>query len=234
MNSIKSILTDLIEQFKGKANIEGISEAIDRQLQEIVETYNQIQYETALDTANGTQLDKIGEIVGLTRAEAALLCGKTIYLEVLDDEPYRKYLKYQSFKNSNDCTYYDLIKTMKMVWNVDEIDYKEDEDFPATIFLSSPTMQSGKPVDLSDIPPIHPAGVGVTFLFLVKTLIEVHSEISYILYGNPLCNTIDCGVYPETATLGNASEAKINSGAGIEVYENDYIASGTQKCGIYF
>lgn len=231
MNSIKSVITDLLEQFKGKPNIDGVSAAVDRQIQELVDAYNQIQYETALYTAYGVQLDKIGDIVGLTRAEAGLLCGDTIYLDVLDDETYRKYLKYQAFKNSNDCTYYDLVKAMKMVWDVDEIDYIEDPDYPATIILSTPTMSGGEPVDLSEIPPIHPAGVGLTFLFLVKTVIEVHCTISYISYGTPLCGTIDCGTYPETATLGKTEITEINSDALIDVFENEYTLSGTTAIG---
>ncbi len=194
MNEINSIISDLLEQFKGKTNIEALCEVFDKQIKELTDTFDRIQYETSLDTAVGKQLDRIGEIVGLTRAEAALLCGDKISF-VMDDETYRKYLKYEAYRGSNSCTYYDLINALKMVWgDTGEIRYSEDAEFPATIILDLSTGND-ETLHLGDIPPIKPAGVSIEYKTGLARKIRITHNINYYISGIE-CGTHYCGTYP--------------------------------------
>lgn len=66
---INKIETDLLEQFRNRKNIAAVCDAIDKQTAAIAETLTAIAYETDIDTAVGAQLDRIGNIVGLTRSD---------------------------------------------------------------------------------------------------------------------------------------------------------------------
>lgn len=190
---IKGIESDLLEQFKGRPNTAVICSAINNQLDMLAEVFEKIAFTADIDTAVGKQLDCIGDIVGLTRAEAGLLCGRTIYFESVDDERYRRYLKYKAFRNSNDCTYNSLVKAMQAILGKDvKIGYEENKDFPATIILD--VMGDGK-IYLGEIPPIKPAGVNVEYKVEERTKIEVTHEIKVYISGI-VCGTHFCGTYP--------------------------------------
>lgn len=192
---IKGVETDLLEQFRNRPNTEALCAAINRQLDILVSVFEQIAFNTNIDNAAGKQLDSIGNIVGLTRAEASLLCGKTIYFESLDDERYRRYLKYKAFRNSNDGTYNSLVKAMQAVLGSDvTIAYEEDKDFPATIILDIMGDNSEK-IYLGEIPPIKPAGVSVEYKVKERAKIEV-SHILEVYISGIACGTHFCGTYP--------------------------------------
>lgn len=199
MTELKAIITDLLEQFRGKKNIEALCDVLDKQVQDIAAVYDQIAYETSVETAVGKQLDRIGDIVGLTRAEAALLCGEKINFDVLEDEKYRKYLKYQSYRASNSCTYYDLINALKMVWgDSGDIHYIEDAASPATIVLDLSAGDDGA-LHLGDIPAIKPAGVDIEYKVGLMRNIRISHEVHYYLSGIA-CGTHYCGTYPPKRT----------------------------------
>lgn len=192
---IKSIESDFPEQFKHRNNTYKICTALDRQINEFANAVEQILSLTNINVATGTQLDRIGEIVGLTRAEAGLLCGQSIYFDVVDDDRYRKYLKYKAFRNSNDCTYYSLINAMKEILGSSTvIEYSEDEGYPATIILDIQPA-SGETLNLGDIPPIKPAGVKVEYKVDELTTIEISHDIRFY-FGGIACGTHYCGTYP--------------------------------------
>lgn len=196
-NEILGIITDLLEQFKGKPNIEALCDVFDKQIKELTDAFDAIQYETSLDTAVGKQLDRIGDILGLTRAEAALLCGESIQFEVLNDERYRKYLKYAAYRSSNGCTYYDLIDALKAVWgDSGTIKYIENKNYPATIILDLSTGD-GETLHLGDIPAIKPAGVNIEYRTSISSKIKITHEIHWYV-GGIACGTHYCGTYPDT------------------------------------
>lgn len=198
MNDILGISTDLLEQFKGKPNIEALCKVLDNQIKQLTDTFDKIEYETSLDTARGKQLDKIGEIVGLTRAEGALLCGEKINFNVLDDARYRKYLKYAAYMGSNSCTYYDLINSLQMVWgDTGTVKYIEDSTKPATIVLELSTGNE-ETLHLGDIPSIKPAGVDIQYRISLTRKIRIAHEIHFYTSGIA-CGTHYCGTYPSKA-----------------------------------
>ena len=92
---VATLKNDLVEQFRGKANIEALMEVIGAQLQQVYDFYDQLRQDRGVHTAVGKQLDGVGDIVVMTRMEAGKLAGDPIPFEVIDDETYRRYLIYK-------------------------------------------------------------------------------------------------------------------------------------------
>lgn len=158
-------LRDLPQQFQGKRNIEILIKAFARQMQELEEVYSDIRNKTDLDYAEGQNLDYVGTIIPLTRKEAGELAGIGDTDPVISDERYRRFLRYQNLVNTNECTYYDIMEGISLLWeNPPFIHYEERPGRPATIFLRLPdyslddedAMKSRKLV-------IRSAGVGLIY-----------------------------------------------------------------------
>ncbi len=193
---INKIETDLLEQFRNRKNITAICDAIDRQTKDLADALTAIAFETDIDSAVGAQLDRIGNIVGLTRSEAGVLCGQTGYFDIVDDELYRKYLKYKAFRNSSDCTYQLIITAMRAILGTTaKINYEEDDNFPATIILDIRTNGEDE-VFVGGIPPIKPAGVNVEYKVDTRSTIEISHNIMHYTSGLA-CGTHFCGEWPK-------------------------------------
>lgn len=85
---VVALKKDLVEQFRGKANIEALVEVIGAQFQQVYDFYDQLRYNRDVYTAVGKNLDGVGDIAVLTRMEAAQIAGDPIPFEVIDDERY--------------------------------------------------------------------------------------------------------------------------------------------------
>lgn len=193
---IKKIITDVIEQFKSGENTNALCNAIDKQISDLMAACDQVQLLTNIDAAEGKQLDNIGDILCLTRSQAALLCGDTIFFEEMTDEPYRRYLKYKAIRDASDCTYYSLISSLKAILGEDaSIVYSEDADYPATILLDI-TPNNDDKVYLDAIPPIKSAGVTVRYITSYGTTIEIAHDLTHYK-SEILCGTHYCGTWPE-------------------------------------
>lgn len=152
---------DLLEQFKDKPVIEALTAAIGRQLNEVFAFYTALRDERGIKTAVGKQLDGVGDIACLSRTEAGVLACIKESTYVLTDDDYRTYLIYQIWKNSNDCTYYDILKAFSMFWD-GPLHYSEDPDIPATmIFETDDLSPDDDPYKLLNAPFIKAAGVGI-------------------------------------------------------------------------
>ena len=116
-----SLKADLVEQFKGQPNIEAVMEVIAEQLQDVADFYEDLRTQRSISTAVGSQLDGVGDIVVLSRAEAGELSSFVNPGEPINDETYRKYLFYKVLKNTNTCTYPDLIRAFRMFWEKPQI-----------------------------------------------------------------------------------------------------------------
>lgn len=199
---IRRLHDDLAEQFKDKATIEALNWTIGRQLNEVRQYFEDLRDKRGIDTAVGKQLDGVGDIVVLSRLEAGELACINESAYVLDDEDYRAYLKFKVLKNTNACTYYDLIKGLAMLWNMSPIYYHEDPAFPATIILTMPTMRPGGGlIEVGKVPTIRPAGVQVQFQYLIRIVVETIARWTLAAHTVPLCNQILCGQYPRLGTL---------------------------------
>lgn len=173
-------LKDLVEQFRGKPNIEALVEVIYEQFQEVFDFYEQLRTERDVAHAVGKQLDGVGNIVDLSRMGAALLTGHEIDYSVLDDERYRQFLILKILKNTTHTTYPDIIKAFRMFWDR-PLYYTEDPEQPATMIFDTGEMDGS--VDTSPlfgIPYIRAAGVTLklyarTVTVIPPTVVTIHS-----------------------------------------------------------
>ena len=210
---IQRLHDDLAEQFKDMPTIEALNRAIGRQLNEVRQYFEDLRDKRGIDTAVGKQLDGVGDIVVLSRLEAGELACINESAFVLDDEDYRAYLKFKVLKNTNACTYYDLIKGLAMLWNMSPIYYHEDPAFPATIILTMPAMRPGGGlIEVGKVPTIRPAGVQVQFQYLIRVVVETIARWTIATHTVPLCNQILCGQYPRLGTLGEFVYVETNAG----------------------
>lgn len=172
---------DLVEQFKGKANIESLAEVVGAELQQVFDFYQQLRDERDVYTAVGKQLDGVGNIVDMTRKEAGKLAGDPIPFNIIDDDTYRQYLIYKILKNNSDCTYPEIIKAFRMFWDK-PLYYTEDPDQPATMIFDTGEMPGT--VDTTPLfrtPLIRAAGV--TLKLYARTKTEMDPANVYLLSG---------------------------------------------------
>lgn len=194
---------DIPQQFLAKKNIEVLIKAFARQLQELQEVFDDMNTKLDLDVATGQNLDYVGTIIPLSRKEAGELAGIDVEDPVMSDDRYRQYLRYKNLVNTNECTYYDLMDGLSLLWDVSPIYYIEDPAMPATIILTMPFLKpGGEVVTLGEVPMVKPAGVRIEFEYRIKVVIEILCRWIYQTYGVPLCNQYLCGQYPRRGTLG--------------------------------
>lgn len=156
-------LADLPQQFQGKRKIEVLIKAFAKQLAEVETVLSDINEKTDLFTASGVHLDLVGDIACLSRKDALGILRRKQNMEVSDDL-YRLTLRYQILKNNSECTYYDIMESLALLWDNDRIRYCERPERPATIFIVLPTAE----IDETDwvigrVLAIKPAGVAVIF-----------------------------------------------------------------------
>lgn len=178
---VADLKKDLVEQFRGKANIEALVEVIGEQFQQVYDFYDQLRYNRDVYSAVGKNLDGVGDIAVLSRMEAAQLAGDPIPFEVIDDERYRQYLIYKILKNTCDCTYPDIIKAFRMFWDK-PLYYTEDPAYPATMIFDTGEMDGTvNTTPLFNTPLLRAAGV--TLKLYARTRTEMDPAKLYILSG---------------------------------------------------
>lgn len=181
MNLFRNWIEDFPQQFQGKKNISILVKAFSRQLDEVEQAFRDIDSLTTLDRAYGKTLDYIGSILNLSRKDAHVILRKTDTAEITDDV-YRAVLQYKAIKNTCDCTYEDIMGSMKMLWDMDPVEYYEDPNRPATIYIRMPTMD----IDIADptakrILAIKPSGVAIIYKIIYITGINTAgTEKSYL------------------------------------------------------
>ena len=158
---MKPMIEDFPWQFRGKPKIEALCQCWDRQFEQIFSCLEQMKLILDVDRAQGAQLDRIGDIVVLSRADAGLLAAQAgnLDFDVIDDVRYRKYLKYKILENTSNATYKDIISAIKMIWGADKIKYLENEEVPASLTVSFPYHYTAG--DVFILPPLTAAGVGI-------------------------------------------------------------------------
>lgn len=173
---IATMKKDLVEQFKGKANIEALAEVLGSELQEVFDFFEQLRTQRDLHSAVGRQLDGVGDITVLTRQEAGKLAAYAGRGNSTDDETYRKYLVYKVLKNTCDCTYSDIIKAFRMFWDK-PLYYSENPEYPAVMFLETGKLAPEDHAEnLLAAPIIKAAGVGIHITAITETPV-IESEV---------------------------------------------------------
>lgn len=198
------LYADLPEQFRGKPNIAAFQQTLARQLEDLDKCFQQLNALRHIQAAQGVQLDGIGDIVALSRQEALLISKIAGMAAPMDDGTYRRYLVWKIFLNTTDCTYRDVWRALTMFWTETPIYYSEDPAYPATIFLSTPTLPPGADVSILFIAPLIKAA-GVTLIISAQT-----DYTTYDYSGGALSETIEeftleAGQAPETHTSYGAA-----------------------------
>lgn len=165
---VTALKKDLVEQFKGKPNIEALMEVISEELQQVYDFYAQLRDYRDVQTSIGKQLDGVGDIVVLTRMEAGILAGDPIPFEVMADDMYRRYLIFKILKNTSNCTYPDIIKAFRMFWDR-PLYYREDPAQPATMIFDTGMITADVDVStLVRVPLLRAAGVTLKLILWIK------------------------------------------------------------------
>ena len=203
MQIVDAWLRDLPQQFQDKHNIEVLISAFAKQMQEVEKMFEDVNALTDLDTATGQNLDYVGTIIPLTRKEAGELAGIGVTDPVISDDRYRQFLRYKNLVNTNECTYYDLMNGLSLLWDVSPIYYIEDPALPATIILTMPFLKpGGETVRLGEVPMVKPGGVRIEFQYLIRYAVETLVKWIYMVYNVPLCDQLLCGQHPRRGSLG--------------------------------
>lgn len=162
-------ISDFPQQFQEKYKIKVLINAFARQMEEIDKVLRQINEETDIATATGINLDRIGDIVAMSRKDAAYVLRSA--KKQMTDDIYRAALRYKAIRNNTNCTYSEIMDAMSLLWDTDIVTYKEDPERPATICMILPTVG----VDAIDpsvgrILSIKPSGVAMIY-FISYTMV---------------------------------------------------------------
>jgi hypothetical protein len=166
LDYLEKLRQDLIEQFKEKPKIDVFQKAMARQLSQVYRFFAELNTLRWLQTAEGVQLDGIGDIVVLSRMEALAVSKMADQNIPMDDEIYRLYLLWKIGLNTNNCTHSDRHKLLRLFWSDSPLYYSENPAYPATIFITIPVSVSNSRAAIFDIAwMINAAGVGLHFIF---------------------------------------------------------------------
>lgn len=141
--------------------IDGIPWAFSPAYEELELALGQIESLNDIDSCSGVLLDRIGQIVCLSRQEAGIMIGSRKLAD--DDSIYRVCLKYKAYVNSCRCTPDEIIEATKIIFGASQVLYSEQRDTPATFHLSISAPFSDLVLSIlgSHDLIVHPAGVKV-------------------------------------------------------------------------
>ncbi|MDR1687263.1 MAG: DUF2612 domain-containing protein [Clostridiales bacterium] len=204
---LEKLRSDLLEQFKGKPNIEVFQKALARQLAELYAFFGEINTLQWLESATGVQLDGIGDIVVMSRREAFELANLAGIYVPMDDFNYKLYLALKIHLNNSNCTHSDIYRTLKMFWDK-PLYYSEDVEMPAVMIFTTDTLTTQDDIRvLRIVPKIKAAGVG----FHLKVKME-HKNAEYTAGAQAACiSEYVIGDYMEL-------DAAVTEGSGVYVY----------------
>ena len=143
------------------SNLDGIPWAFAPEYEELELALGTIESLNDIDQCSGVLLDRIGQLVCLSRQEAGTMIGSQ---ELSDnDEVYRVCLRYKAFVNSCKCTPNEVIEATKIIFGATQVLYSEQRDTPATFHLSVSAPFSDLVLSIlgSHDLIVHPAGVKV-------------------------------------------------------------------------
>ena len=156
-------LRELPQQFQGKQKIEVLINAFASEIDELLEVFEQLKTETTLEKAVGQNLDYIGDIMSTTRKDAQTILMAANNNEITD-EVYRKVLMYKARQNNCDCTYYDIMESINLLWDTNNVKYVEKPERPATVLIELPEVSlDGMDPAIGRVLAIRPGGVSMVY-----------------------------------------------------------------------
>lgn len=185
MRTAEDWLRELPQQFQDKEKIAVLIRAFARQIEEIEQVFSDIVNQTDLETAVGRNLDMVGDIVNLSRKDAMDMDVISSGKQEMTDERYRRFLRYKILKNTSECTYWDLMDGISMMWNMERLTYMETLEYPATIlFRGEFDMDESDVVEFYPELCIRSSGVGVLLekAYVSKVQIPIKAEAAIRLF----------------------------------------------------
>lgn len=171
-------IRDLPQQFQGKKNIDVLIRAFGRQLDEIQKVFEDLDRITDLETAYGKNLDMVGDIVPLSRKEAAEIDPRSTSIADMTDERYRQFLKWKLLSNTSDCTYQELMEGISLLWKLENVHYEERPEYPATIIFTG-EFDLDTPDAVEFYPDLLIRGSGVGVLLEKQYITGYEVDIQY-------------------------------------------------------
>ena len=144
---------NLISQFRGRANIEALLDALVTQCQDIEDTGFEIITETAIATAVGVQLDGLGDIVGIERGGSA-------------DAEFRVRIEAQVLVNKSSGTIPQLLEILEVL-GASSITLSEY--YPAKMEIQVDSILAGGVIAANAVDEARAGGVGLGFAWHIST-----------------------------------------------------------------
>lgn len=139
--SVYSVLEKWLEsgniphQFLDQPKLLILIKALAQEMQEVTIVFEDLNTKRHFDTAEGAQLDGLGNIVVLERNDVLKYYQGTS-TEIYTDEYYKLFLKYKNIMNNASGTYRDIIKALKEIFNPQQIYYSQTPSAPATLSIT--------------------------------------------------------------------------------------------------
>lgn len=164
MTTYEKIIRGLPQQFQGKPKLNSFLQAASAQYDELEAVFRSLNVDTDISRATGENLDRIGDIVVMSRKQAYAQLRKSLSVEITDSI-YRTVLRFGILKNNTDATYEDIMKGLRMLWGDEvKLTYIENPNYPAqvTIRMEQVSLDDEDPAATRPL-AIHPAGVLIVF-----------------------------------------------------------------------
>ena len=228
----EKLRSDLPEQFKGKPNIEALQGAFAKSLEEVYEFLAELNTLRRLKTAEGAELDGIGDIVAMSRADALAVSRSAGINVPMDDSNYRLYLTFKIHLNTNECTHKDLFRAFRMFWSGTPLYYSEDLSYPATIFITIPerkqTISAVEWNVLQIATMVKAAGVTLYYVLEVSVTVQATVDTTHNVFRYGLTGTYYCGTRPQYEVLAELSDTGVLVGVSRQYGFADYTLAGTK------
>lgn len=229
--TLKNWMNDIPQQFLNKKNIEVLIKAFARQMDELYQVHEDLRLSTTLEKATGQSLLYIGDILSTSLKEAQEILMLADNTEITD-ERYRKVLQYKTLQNNCECTYDDIMESISLLWNTDNIRYKEDPEHPATIYIVLPE------VDVDGIDPavgrvlaIKPAGISVIYAVAYHTKVNIAEKekitLPKVIVTAPL-SVNETGTVPEMKIQTEINNKEIVAASMITLSKNIWYLDGSK------
>lgn len=222
-------LNDIPQQFLNKRNIEILLKAFSRQIDELKQVFEDLKNLTTLQNATGQSLRYIGDIMStsLKEAQTILMSANN---DVITDEVYRKVLMYKALQNNCDCTYSDIMESIRLLWDTSNLKYIEKPEVPATIFISLPEVDvDGMDPALGRVLAIKPAGVAMIYTVGYAAGVNISGiekvKLANVLFAlsNPMIIDEDIAM---DMTIKSKTEVVETVTASVTYYRNFWIING--------
>lgn len=161
-NHVAEAIGNLIEQFKGKPNLEALISSYVTQIQDAENAAFQLITDRSIDTATGAQLDGIGQVVGLDR-------------DGLSDDDYRTRLRVQIRLNLSTGTIEDVLTVATLITGGS---VELFEGWPASIVVTIFELTEDPALVAQIISEARSAGVGSQLIYSPSPEGEIFSFAS--------------------------------------------------------